>query len=292
MFRSVYYAIYKKFLKNVKKKNIFYKPLIIGLLKKNGGRNNLGKITCYHRGGGVKRLYRKINNNYYNLFNMNLKKWIVERIEYDPNRTSYIALLKSNYMYQLNKNNYNLNKFYNYFFNNIYIYRLANENLNKGDLISFFEKENQDFAIKNQYSFLKDIMTGEEIFNIEYKSNTYGKLVRAAGCKAKLLRKYNKNALIILPSKEKKLLSLWCYASIGKVSNSLKLFKKDYKAGNSRLKNIRPKVRGVAMNPVDHPHGGGEGKTSGGRHSVSKWGILTKGYVTKRKKEKKKKKYV
>jgi ribosomal protein L2 len=111
-------------------------------------------------------------------------------------------------MYQLNKNNYNLNKFYNYFYNNIYIYRLANENLNKGDLISFFEKENQDFAIKNQYSFLKDIMTGEEIFNIEYKSNTYGKLVRAAGCKAKLLRKYNKNALIILPSKEKKLLSL------------------------------------------------------------------------------------
>ena len=74
MFRSVYYAIYKKFLKNVKKENIFYKPLIVGLLKKNGGRNNLGKITCYHRGGGVKRLYRKINNNYYNLFNMNLKK--------------------------------------------------------------------------------------------------------------------------------------------------------------------------------------------------------------------------
>jgi large subunit ribosomal protein L2 len=106
------------------------------------------------------------------------------------------------------------------------------------------------------------------------------------------LRKYNKYALIILPSKEKKLISLWSYASLGKLSNSLKIFKKDYKAGNSRLKNIRPKVRGVAMNPVDHPHGGGEGKTSGGRHSVSKWGILTKGYVTKRKKEKKKKKYV
>ena len=75
-------------------------------------------------------------------------------------------------------------------------------------------------------------------------------------------------------------------------SNSLQIFKKDYKAGNSRLKNIRPKVRGVAMNPIDHPHGGGEGKTSGGRHSVSKWGILTKGYVTKRKKKKNKKKYV
>jgi len=105
-----------------------------------------------------------------------------------------------------------------------------------------------------------------------------------------LIRKYNKNALITLPSKEKKLISLQNFVSIGQVSNSLKLLKKNYKAGNSRLKNIRPKVRGVAMNPIDHPHGGGEGKASGGRPSVSKWGILTKGYVTKRKKKKKKKK--
>jgi len=106
------------------------------------------------------------------------------------------------------------------------------------------------------------------------------------------MRKYKKNGLIILPSKKKKIISLNNFVSIGQVSNSLKILKKDYKAGNSRLKNIRPKVRGVAMNPIDHPHGGGEGKSSGGRHSVSKWGILTKGYVTNKKKKKKKKKNV
>jgi len=91
---------------------------------------------------------------------------------------------------------------------------------------------------------------------------------------------------------KKKLLLLSCYATIGKPSNSLYLLKKDYKAGNSRLKNKRPKVRGVAKNPIDHPHGGGEGKSSGGRHSVSRWGMLTKGYITKRKKIKKRKRYV
>lgn len=292
MFRSVYYKVYKNYLKNVKIKNSFYKPLITGLLKKTGGRNNTGQITSYHRGGGVKRLYRKINYSYIELLKFNFNKWIVERIEYDPNRSCNIALLKSHFLFYLHKNNINNNFFLNYFFNVIYIYRLAHETLKKGDLISFFGDVNENFALKNQYSLLKDIVTGTEIFNIEIKPNTKGKLVRAAGCKAKLLRKYNKYALVILPSKEKKLISLWCYASLGRLSNSLKIFKKDYKAGNSRLKNIRPKVRGVAMNPVDHPHGGGEGKTSGGRHSVSRWGILTKGYVTKRKKDKKKKKYV
>ena len=139
---------------------------------------------------------------------------------------------------------------------------------------------------------LRDISTSSFLFNIECIPFTKGKLVRSAGSKAKLLRKYDKYGLISLPSGEKKLLLLSCFATIGMPSNSLYLFKKDYKAGNSRLKNIRPKVRGVAKNPIDHPHGGGEGKTSGGRHSVSRWGMLTKGYVTKRKKVKKKKKYV
>jgi len=124
--------------------------------------------------------------------------------------------------------------------------------------------------LKNQYSRLKNVLTGTEIFNIETICNTKGCLVRSAGCKAKLIRKYTKNALIALPSKEKKLISLKNFVSLGQVSNALKMFKKDYKAGNSRLKNIRPIVRGVAMNPIDHPHGGGEGKSSGGRHSVSK----------------------
>ena len=102
------------------------------------------------------------------------------------------------------------------------------------------------------------------------------------------MRKYDKYGVVSLPSGEKKLLLLSCFATLGIPSNSLYKFKKDYKAGNSRWKNIRPKVRGVAKNPIDHPHGGGEGKSSGGRHSVSRWGMLTKGYVTKRKKVKKK----
>ena len=285
MFRNVYFKIYKNYLKNIKKKNLKYKSLLNGIKKNKSGRNNLGIITSYHRGGGVRRLKRRLNFNYRLLYNNSLYIWIVDRIEYDGNRSSNIALLK-------NKFSIKINKYYNYFFNIIYIYRLANEYLKKGDLISFFDEKNQDFAEKNQYAQLKDILTGTEIFNIENKYKTKSILVRAAGCKAKLIRKYNKNGLIVLPSKQRKLISLENYVSLGQVSNSLKIFKKNYKAGNSRLRNIRPKVRGVAMNPIDHPHGGGEGKTSGGRASVSKWGILTKGYVTKRKKKKKKKKNV
>jgi large subunit ribosomal protein L2 len=146
--------------------------------------------------------------------------------------------------------------------------------------------------MNNQFIDLRNMSTGSNLFNIEYLPFTKGKLVRAAGSKAKLLRKYDKYGLVALPSGEKKLLLLSCFATLGIPSNSLRLFKKDYKAGNSRLKGIRPKVRGVAKNPVDHPHGGGEGKTSGGRHSVNRLGMLTKGYVTKRKKKKKKIKYV
>ena len=172
------------------------------------------------------------------------------------------------------------------------MYRLANEGLKSGDFVNFFSKKIQYFAMNNQFARLRDISTGTNLFNIECYPLTTGKLVKSAGSKAKLLRKYDKYGLISLPSGEQKLLSLSCFATLGIPSNSSYLFKKDYKAGNSRLKGIRPKVRGVAKNPVDHPHGGGEGKTSGGRHSVSPWGLLTKGYVTKRKKKKKKKKYV
>lgn len=285
MFRNIYYKAYKNYLKNIKKKSVKYKYLLKGLIRNTGGRNNIGKITSYHRGGGVKSLSRRINFNYQILYKKNLIKWIVERIEYDGNRTASIALLKNSF-------NLKLRKFFNYFFNTIYIYRIANENLKKGDLISFYDNKNQDFPKENQYSRLVDVSTGTEIFNIESICDTKGSLVRAAGCKAKLMRKYNKNAMVVLPSKERKLISLNSFVSLGRVSNFFKMFKRNYKAGNSRLKNIRPKVRGVAMNPIDHPHGGGEGKTSGGRHSVSKWGILTKGYVTKRKKIKKKKKNV
>lgn len=285
MFRNIYYKTYKNYLKSIQKKKFKYRYLIKGLVRNSGGRNNKGKITSYHRGGGVKSLNRNVNFDYINLYKKNLIKWIVERIEYDGNRSANLVLLKNNF-------NLKLKKYFNYFFNIIYIYRIANENLKKGDLVSFYDNKIQKFPNINQYSQIFNISTGSEIFNIENIPNTKGSFVRAAGCKAKLLRKYNKNALIILPSKQRKLFSLKNFVSLGRVSNFLKMFKRNYKAGNSRLKNIRPKVRGVAMNPIDHPHGGGEGKTSGGRHSVSKWGILTKGYVTKRKKKKKIKKNV
>lgn len=156
------------------------------------------------------------------------------------------------------------------FFNTYYIYRLANENLKKGDFVNFYTKSKQYFPLENQFVKLYDIPTGSYIFNIEYLPSTKGKLIRAAGSKAKLLRKYDKYGVVSLPSGEKKLLSLSCFATLGIPSNNLYKFKKDYKAGNSRLKNKRPKVRGVAKNPIDHPHGGGEGKSSGGRHSVSR----------------------
>jgi large subunit ribosomal protein L2 len=163
-----------------------------------------------------------------------------------------------------------ITEFCNYFTNTIYIYKLANENLKVGDILTFFSKKSQYFCIENQFAQLRDLTTSSKIFNIELLPGTKGKLVRAAGSKGKLLRKYNKYGLIALPSGEKKLIPLSSYASLGTPSNSLLVFKKDYKAGNSRLKNRRPCVRGVAKNPIDHPHGGGEGKTSGGRHPVSR----------------------
>ena len=290
---NCYYNDYKKYLKNINKININYKPLVKGVIKKTGGRNNKGFITAYHRGGGVKRLFKKIYFGYIDILNLELKQWVVEHIEYDSNRSCNIALLKCKLNLDIKKKIYKKKKlFYNYFFNTYYIYRIANEGLKKGDFINFFSKQIQYFALENQFAMLRDISTGSHIFNIEYRPSTKGKLIRSAGSKAKLLRKYDKYGLVSLPSGEKKLLLLSCFATLGIPSNSLYLFKKDYKAGNSRLKNRRPQVRGVAKNPIDHPHGGGEGKTSGGRHSVSRWGMLTKGYVTKRKKIKKKKRYV
>lgn len=292
MIRSVYYKVYKNILKNLKTKRASYKPLLTGLLKNRSGRNNSGQIVNYHRGGGVKRLYRNVCHSYVKLLTYNLKRWVVERIEYDPNRTTNIALLRSNYWFFSRLLKKPKNPFFHYFFNTIYIYRIASENLKKGDFISFFDKTSQEDLFDNQYTPLKYVDTGSEIFNLELIPFTKGIFVRSAGCKAKFLRKYEKYGLVVLPSKKRKLIRLNCYVSLGRSSNSLLKFKKDYKAGNSRLKNVRPRVRGVAMNPVDHPHGGGEGKTSGGRHTVSKWGKLTKGFVTKKKKIKKKIKYV
>lgn len=267
---NCYYNDYKNYLKNINKKNEYYKPLVKGILRKTGGRNNKGFITAYHRGGGVKRLFRKICFSYKELLHSRLTQWVVVRIEYDNSRTCNIALLKNKMKVPLKKRLYlKRKKKFNYFLNTYFIYRIANEGLKKGDFINFFNEEKQYFVMSGQFAMLRDISTSSNIFNIECTPFTKGKLIRSAGSKAKLLRKYEKYGLVALPSGEKKLLLLSCFATVGIPSNSLYLFKKDYKAGNSRLKNKRPKVRGVAKNPIDHPHGGGEGKTSGGRHSVS-----------------------
>lgn len=285
-----YYKNYKKYLKQLDNKNLNYKFLCKGLKRFGGGRNITGKITIRNRGGGTKRLYKKICFKYLDIFNFNIKNWIVERIEYDCNRTGNIALLSTNYSL-----NYDL-CFFKLFNNNVkkifniyYLYILANDNLKQGDLIHFFNVQKQYFPVENQWSLLKNVSTGSKIFNIELKPSRIGKLARSAGTFCKLLRKYNNYGLVLLPSGNKKLISLNNYVTLGRVSNINHNLKKNYKAGTSRWKGRRPSVRGVAKNPVDHPHGGGEGKSSGGRKSVSPWGKLTKGFVTVRKKKKKKK---
>jgi len=284
---SKYYKIYKNYLKQKSNKNLKYSPLCKGVKRFGGGRNNQGRITCWNRGGGSKRVYKHICFDYNYIKKFVIKSWIVDRLEYDSNRNSYIALLSTNYSLNMNLNFFDLFKTSSQpLFNKYYIYVLASRNLKVGDFLSFFDKNNQFFPFEKQWSLLKDVPTGYNIFNIEVKPSNIGKIARSAGVSCKLLRKYKKYGLVALPSGKKKLISLNNYVTIGSVSNESFKTKKNYKAGNSRWKGWRPNVRGVAKNPVDHPHGGGEGKSSGGRKSVSPWGKLTKGFVTVRKKKK------
>lgn len=228
---------------------------LIKNLKKFNGRNNLGKITVQHKGGGHKRLYRLINFN--RSFNI---EGYVSKILYDPNRSANIALIKKN------------------FINNFII---APEGLFIGQYIK--SSINADLNIGNALPLYK-ITIGTLIHNISLFPKTKGKLIRSAGTYAQLIEKVNtKYARIRLSSGEFKIILLSCYVTIGIVSNiNYKIIKKG-KAGRSRWLNKRPTVRGVAKNPVDHPHGGGEGKTSGGRPSVTPQGKLTKGLPTKKK---------
>ena len=215
-----------------------------------GGRNNTGQITHFKHGNGHKQLYRNIS------FKKNNEKGIIESIEYDPNRTAFIALVKLE--------------------NNDYKYILAPHGLQIGSIIN----ENINSKQIGNTLQLKNIPIGTQIHNIELKPNQGGKLLRAAGTYGQVIQLQNKYMKIRLASNEERLILNTCFATIGKVSN-LKLKNiKLKKAGNNRWLGKRPTVRGVAMNPVDHPHGGGEGKTSGGRCSVSPWGKLTKGKKT------------
>lgn len=233
-----------------------FKKLTHGF-NKTGGRNNLGRITVWQKGGGHKRLYRVIDfkRNKFNVFG------VVERIEYDPRRTSFIALIK--------------------YTDGEYSYILAPQKLAVGNKI--ISGDDVDIKVGNSLP-LKNIPIGTTIHNVEMKLGRGGQLARAAGTSVDLVGKNSGYAQIKLRSGEVRLIPLECRASIGTLSNPDHQNINIGKAGRNRWKGIRPTVRGVAMNPVDHPHGGGEGKTSGGRHPVTPWGFPTKGKKTRKNK--------
>lgn len=223
---------------------------------KNGsGRNNLGRITVRHQGGRFAKFkYRYID------FQRLSKEAIVERIEYDPNRSGFIALLRDA--------------------NETFSYILSPDKLSVGTKIE--SHVDADILVGNALP-LKKIPVGTSVFNVELKPNKGGQIARSAGTFVQLLGFDKGYALLRLPSGEIRKVLDTCIAVIGSVSNPGKKNIKLGKAGRSRWLGIRPSVRGVAMNPVDHPHGGGEGKTSGGRHPVTPWGKCTKGKKTAKK---------
>ena len=231
-----------------------YKPLTKGQ-NFTGGRNNNGRITSRHMGGGSKHKYRIID---FYRSKMNIKA-TVERIEYDPNRTAHIALI-----------NYE---------NNIKNYILCPQGLKKGDVIE--SGSNIEIKVGNNLK-LKEIPVGTSVHNVELTPGGGGKLARSAGSSVVLSGYDGDYAIIKLSSGETRKIRSDCSATIGVVSNPDQKNIKIGKAGRNRWRGIRPQSRGVAMNPVDHPHGGGEGKTSGGRSPVSPWGQSAKGLKTRK----------
>jgi large subunit ribosomal protein L2 len=226
-------------------------------ISRSGGRNNLGRMTCRNIGGGHKKLYRIIDfkrNKFDNVAT-------IERIEYDPNRTAYIALVK--------------------YEDGEVSYILAPAKLKQGDKI--VSGLNVDIKIGNSLP-LKNIPVGTTVHNVEMRPGKGGQIARSAGASVNLVGKDSGYAQIKLVSGELRLVPLDCMATIGALSNADKKNTIVGKAGRSRWLGRRPHVRGVAMNPVDHPHGGGEGKTSGGRHPVTPWGKPTKGKKTRKNK--------
>ncbi len=226
-------------------------------LTKTGGRNNTGRITSRHIGGGHKKLYRLVD------FKRNKMDCpaVIERIEYDPNRTSYIALIK--------------------YEDGTLSYILAAAKMKAGDQV--ISSASADIKIGNCLP-LKNIPVGTIVHNVEMKPGKGGQIARSAGSSVSLVGKDSGYAQIKLSSGELRLVPLDCMATIGVLSNADKKNTIVGKAGRSRWLGKRPHVRGVAMNPVDHPHGGGEGKTSGGRHPVTPWGKPTKGKKTRKNK--------
>ena len=232
------------------------KSLLVSL-SKSGGRNNQGRMTSRHRGGGHKRFYRKID---FRRDKINIPARVAS-IEYDPNRSARIALL--------------------HYVDGEKRYILAPLGLNVNNMI--MTGENAEIKVGNAVPLAK-IPTGTLIHNVEMIRGKGGQIARGAGTGVELMAKEGDYAHIKLPSGEIRLVRTKCFATIGQVGNLDHENISIGKAGRSRWLGRRPKVRGVAMNPVDHPMGGGEGKSSGGRHPTTPWGKPTKGYKTRKRK--------
>jgi len=233
-----------------------YSPLVEKKTK-TGGRNNQGRITTRHRGGGHKQRYRVID------FKRGKEgvPAVVERLEYDPNRSAHIALIK--------------------YADGDRAYIVAPRNVKAGD--SIVSGPNSPIAPGNCLP-LRNIPVGTTVHCVELRPGKGAQLARSAGASVQLVAREGAHATLRLRSGEMRKVPVECRAVIGEVSNSEHNLRKLGKAGAKRWRGVRPTVRGVAMNPVDHPHGGGEGRTSGGRHPVSPWGMPTKGYKTRKNK--------
>ena len=250
----------RRFVVKVTTPNLYkgepHSPLVTRL-HRSTGRNNLGRVTTRHKGGGHKRLYRIID------FRRD-KDGIpakVERIEYDPNRSAHLALL----LYADGERRY----------------VIAPKGLVAGDSVI----SGRDAPIKLGNALpLRNIPVGTLVHAVELKAGKGAQIARAAGCSVQIVARDGTYATVRLRSGEMRKVHVECRATVGEVGREEHNLRKFGKAGAKRWRGIRPTVRGVAMNPVDHPHGGGEGKTSGGRHPVTPWGIKTKGYKTRRNK--------
>ena len=230
---------------------------LLAPIKKKGGRNNMGRITVRHRGGGHKRRYRIIDF-LRNKINIPAK---VVSIEYDPNRTARISLL--------------------HYADGEKRYILTPEGLNVGDTVV----SGDQVEIKSGNALpMKNIPVGTILHCVEMRKGKGAQIGRSAGTSIQLMAKDDKYAQLRMRSGEIRKIRVECMATIGSVGNAQHMNVDLGKAGRKRWQGVRPTVRGVVMNPVDHPHGGGEGRTSGGRHPVSPWGKPTKGMKTRKRK--------
>lgn len=250
----------RRFVVNVTRPELHKGAPFAALVEKQtrgSGRNNVGRITTRHRGGGHAQKYRIID------FKRNKDgiNAVVERLEYDPNRTAFIALLK----YQDGERRY----------------IIAARGMQAGDVV----RSGDDAPIKAGNCLpLRNIPVGSTVYCVEMKPGKGAQLARSAGASVQIVAREGKYATIRLKSGERRKVLADCRAVIGEVSNHEHSLRSLGKAGAKRWRGIRPTVRGVVMNPVDHPHGGGEGRTSGGRHPVSPWGQPTKGKKTRKNK--------